>query len=160
VLKASKVCVCVLTRGVPEPHKCLKEPLNRIVWEGKNKMVTFGRGGKKIIVIFIIPDTCLIQHVYASACACMCTLSTASSDAPSSTSTRTVSACPRQLANSNAVERVLCEHSQVSTVQKSIGLDEREHVHEYIYTCQYMRIYTRTSTSPRCVEIHLKQKCS
>ncbi len=62
-----------------------------------------GEGGKEIIDILIIPDTCLIQHVYARACACMFTLSTASSDAPSSTSTRNVAACPLQLANSNAV---------------------------------------------------------
>ncbi len=64
----------------------------------------------------IIPDTCLIQHVYARACACMFTLSTASTDAPSSTSTRTVSACPPSLANSNAVAPSLCEHSEVITV--------------------------------------------
>ncbi len=91
-----------------------------------------------MIVILIIPDTCLIQHVYASACACMFTLSTASSDAPSSTSTRTVSACPRELAHSNAVLPYCCEYSQVITVQRSIGLHEREHAQEYIYTCQYM----------------------
>jgi hypothetical protein len=92
-----------------------------------------------MMVILIIPGTCLIQHVYASACACMCTLSTASTDAPSSTSTRTVSACPRSLAHSNAVLPSLCHHSQVITVQRSIGLDEREHAHEYIYTCQYVK---------------------
>jgi hypothetical protein len=56
-----------------------------------------------MIDILIIPDTCLIQHVYVSASACMFTSSTASSDAPSSTSTRTVAACPRQLAHINAV---------------------------------------------------------
>ncbi len=103
-----------------------------------------------MIVILIIPDTCLIQHVFASACACMFTLLTASSDAPSSTSTRTVSACPAPLAKSNAVKRNCCEHSQVITVQRSIGLDEREHAHEYIYTCQYMHTYTHTQTSPMC----------
>ncbi len=69
-----------------------------------------------MIVILMIPDTCLIQHVCASACACMFTVSTASSDAPSSTSTRTVSACPRQLAHSNAVLPVLCQYSQVIKV--------------------------------------------
>jgi hypothetical protein len=114
-------------------------------------MVTIGRGEKKIDIL-IIPDTCLIQHVYASACACMCTVSTASSDAPSSTSTRTVSACPPSLAHSNAVLPYFCEHSQVITVQRSIGLDEREHAHEYIYTCQCMHIYTLAQTSPMCVD--------
>ncbi len=71
------------------------------------------------MVILIIPDTCLIQHVHASACACMCTLSTASTDAPSSTSTRTVSACPLSLAHSNAVLPLPfspCEYSQGITV--------------------------------------------
>ncbi len=62
-----------------------------------------------MMVILIIPDTCLIQHVYARASACMFTVSTASSDAPSSTSTRTVSACPRSLAHSNAVLPSLCQ---------------------------------------------------
>jgi hypothetical protein len=109
-----------------------------------------------IINILIIPDTCLIQPVYASACACMFTLSTASSDAPSSTSTRTVSACPRPLANSNAVIPSLCQHSQVITVQRSMGLDEREHAHEYIYTCQYMHTYTHTQTSPMCADQNKK----
>ncbi len=56
-----------------------------------------------MMVILLIPDTCLTQHVYAKACACMFTLLTASSDAPSSTSTRTVSKCPRSLAHINAV---------------------------------------------------------
>jgi hypothetical protein len=124
-------------------------------------MVTFGRGEKKIIVILIIPHTALIQHVFARACACMCTSSTASSDAPSSTSTRTVSACPRSLANNNAVLPLPyspCEHSQVITVQRSIGLDEREHAHEYIYTCQYMHTYTHTQTSPICVDTCEKKK--
>ncbi len=69
-----------------------------------------------IMVLLIIPDTCLIQHVCASACACMFTLSTASTDAPSSTSTRTLTACPRALAHSNAVIPRSCEHSQVITV--------------------------------------------
>ncbi len=100
-----------------------------------------------MIIVLLIPDTCLIQHVYASACACMCTLSTASSDAPSSTSTRTVSACPLSLAHINAVLPRSCEHSQVITVQRSIALDEREHAHEYKkkmyvntyeYTCMYI----------------------
>jgi hypothetical protein len=105
-----------------------------------------------IIVILIIPDICLIQHVYASACACMLTSSTASSDAPSSTSTRTVSACPRSLAHSNAVLRYFCQYSQVITVQRSIRLDEREHAHAYMYSCEYMHIYTHTQTSPMCVD--------
>ncbi len=107
----------------------------------------------------IIPDTCLIQHVYASACACMFTLSTASTDAPSSTSTRTVSACPPSLAHINAVLPRCCEHSHVMTVQRSIGLglDEREHAHEYIYTCQYMHIYTHAQTSPMCVDTFKKK---
>ena len=125
--------------------------------EGKNKAVTFGRGENKIIAILIIPDTCLIQHVSARACACMCTLSTASSDAPSSTSTRTVSACPRSLAHSNAVWPYFCEHSQVITVQRSIGLDEREHAHEYIYTCQYMHIHTYTNATYVCRYIKKKK---
>ncbi len=108
-----------------------------------------------IIDILIIPDTCLIQHVCASACACMCTLSTASTDAPSSTSTRTVSACPiSRLAHINAVPPISCEHSQVITVQKTIRLDEREHAHEYIYTCQCMHIYTNVTYE--C--IHFKKK--
>jgi hypothetical protein len=110
-----------------------------------------------MMVLLIIPDTCFIQHVYASACACMFTLSTASTDAPSSTSTRTVSACPRELAHSNAVIPLSCEHSHVITVQRSIRLDEREHAHEYIYTCQYMHIYTHTQTSPMCIDI--KKMC-
>jgi hypothetical protein len=121
-------------------------------------MVTFGRGEKKIIVILIIPHTALIQHVFARACACMCTVSTASSDAPSSTSTRTVSACPPSLAHCNAVLPLFCEHAQVITVQRSIGLDEREHAHEYIYTCQCMHIYTHTQTSPTCVDTFKKKK--
>ncbi len=33
------------------------------------------------------------------------------------------------------------------TGQRSIVLDEREHAHEYIYTCQYMHIYTHEQTS-------------
>jgi hypothetical protein len=69
-----------------------------------------------IMVILIIADTCLIQHVYARASACMFTLLTASTDAPSSTSTRTVSACPKMLAHSNAVIPYFCEYSQVITV--------------------------------------------
>ncbi len=62
-----------------------------------------------VMVILIIPDTALIQPVFASACACMCTVSTASSDAPSSTSTPTVSACPPRLAHCNAVLPYSCE---------------------------------------------------
>ena len=110
-----------------------------------------------IIVILIIPDTCLIQHVCASACACMFTLSTASTDAPSSASTRTVSACPPSLAHSNAVLPYSCQHSQVITVQRSTRLDEREHTHEYIYSCQYMHIYTHAQTSPMCVDTFKKK---
>ncbi len=114
-----------------------------------------------MMIILLIPDTCCIQPVYASACACMLTLSTASSDAPSSTSTRTVAACPRQLAHINAVLPLPfspCEYSQVITVQRSIGWDEREHAHEYIYTCQYMHMYTHTQTSPMCVDTFKKKK--
>jgi hypothetical protein len=111
-----------------------------------------------MIVILIIPDTCLIQHVFASACACMLTLSTSSSDAPSSTSTRTVSARPPSLATINAVLSDFCQHSQVITLQRSIGLDEREHAHEYTYTCQYMHIYTHTQTSPMCVDTSKKKE--
>jgi hypothetical protein len=114
---------------------------------------------KMIMVILIIPDTCLIQHVFASACACMFTLSTASSDAPSSTSTRTVSACPRELAHINAVTPYFCEHEHVITVQRPIGLDEREHAHEYIYTCRCMHMYTRAQTSPMCVDTSQKKIC-
>ncbi len=108
-----------------------------------------------MIVIFIIPDTCLRQHVHARACTCMFTLSTASSDAPSSINTRTEPACPRSLAHSNAVLPSLCQHSQVITVQRSIGLAEKEHAHEYIYTCQYMHIYTN---APMCVDTLKKKK--
>ncbi len=43
------------------------------------------------------------------------------------------------------------------TVQRSIGLDEREHAHEYIYTCQNMHVYTDAQTSPICVHT-LKMK--
>ena len=71
---------------------------------------------RMMMVLLIIPDTCLIQHVCASACACMFTVSTASTDAPSSTSTRTVAECPPQLAHSNAVLPHSCEHSHVITV--------------------------------------------
>ncbi len=88
----------------------------------------------------------------------MFTLSKASSDAPSSTSTRTVSACPRSLAHSNAVLPYPCEHSQVITVQRSIGLDEREHANKYIYTSQYMRMYTHAQTSPMSVNTSKKKK--
>jgi hypothetical protein len=45
---------------------------------------------------------------------------------------------------------VFLPHAQVITVQRSIGLNEREHAHEYIYTCQYMHMYTHTQTSPMC----------
>ncbi len=38
-----------------------------------------------------------------------------------------------------------------------IGLDEREHAHEYMYTCQYMHIYTHAQTSPVCRYL-IKQK--
>ncbi len=119
----------------------------------------FAHGLMMIIDILIIPDTCLIQHVYVSASACMFTLSTASTDAPSSTSTRTVAVYPRQLAHINAVLPLpfICEYSQVITVQRSIALHEREHAHEYIYTCQYMHIYTHTQTSPMCADT-LKKK--
>ncbi len=44
------------------------------------------------------------------------------------------------------------QDSQVITVQRSIGLDEREHAHEYICTCDCMHIYTQTQTSPMCVD--------
>jgi hypothetical protein len=111
-----------------------------------------------IIVILIIPDTCLIQHVYARACACMFTLSTASTDAPSSTSTRTVAACPLRIANIKAVIPKFCQHSQVITVQRSMRFDEREHAHKNMYTCQYMHIYTHTQTSPMCVDTFLKKE--
>ncbi len=111
-----------------------------------------------MMVILLIQHTCWIQPVFASACACMFTLSTASSDAPSSTSTRTVSACPERLANINAVISSSCQHSQVITVQRSIGLDEREHAHEYIYICLYMHVYTHAQTSPMCVDTVKKKE--
>jgi hypothetical protein len=53
---------------------------------------------------------------------------------------------------------VFLPDSQVITVQRSIGVDEREHAHEYIYTCQYMHTYTHTQTSPMCVHTFLKQR--
>ncbi len=114
-----------------------------------------------IIVIPIIPDTCLIQHVCASACACMFTLSTASSDAPSSTSTRTVAVSPSWLDHSNAVLPPHCEHSPVITVQRSIGLDEREHAHEYIHkhTAVNTCVYTHVHKRHLCVVDTLKKKC-
>jgi hypothetical protein len=46
----------------------------------------------------------------------------------------------------------------VITVQRSIGLDEREHAHEYIYTCQYMHMCTRAQTSPMCVDTFKKKE--
>ena len=56
----------------------------------------------------------------------------------------------KKRARTKAVIPAWCEHSQVITVERSIGLEEREHAHEYIYTCQYMHIYTHTQTSPMC----------
>ncbi len=61
------------------------------------------------------------------------------------------------LDTARVVERMrvyVCEHSQAITVERSIGLDEREHAHEYIYSCQCMHIYTHAQTSPMCVDTH------
>ena len=55
---------------------------------------------------------------------------------------------------------VVLHATHVITVQRSIGLDEREHAHEYIYTCQYMHIYTHTQTSPMCDTFNKKKRLS
>ncbi len=55
-------------------------------------------------------------------------------------------------AHTKAVLPYSREHSQVITVERSIGLDEREHAHEYIYSGLYMHIYTHTQPSPMCVD--------
>ncbi len=57
----------------------------------------------------------------------------------------------KKRARTKAVIPAWCEHSQVITVQRSIGLDEREHAHEYIYSGLNMHIYTHTQPSPMCV---------
>ncbi len=88
-----------------------------------------------IIIILIITHTCLIQHVFASACACMFTLFTASIDAPCSTSTRTISACPSELAHIKAVEPFyICQYPHVTTL--SI-LDTTNTCLPYVYMYVY-----------------------
>ncbi len=42
------------------------------------------------------------------------------------------------------------------SIEVTIGLDEREHTHEYIYTCQYMHLYTHAQRSPMCVDTYQK----
>ncbi len=44
------------------------------------------------------------------------------------------------------------------SIEVTIGLDEREHAHEYIYTCQYMHMYTHAQTSPMCADTK-KKRC-
>jgi hypothetical protein len=102
-----------------------------------------------IIAILIIPDTCLIQHVYASACACMFTLSTASTDALSSTSMRTLSACPVELAHSNTVLPITCELAGDYSLEVNWIRWERARIHVQLSIHAYIHI---------CVHIHLKKK--
>ncbi len=67
--------------------------------------------------------------------------------------------CSRVPATARPQQRcpaVFLPHSQVITVQRSIGLDDREHAHEYIYSFQYMHIYTHAQTSPMCVDTYKK----
>jgi hypothetical protein len=64
---------------------------------------------------------------------------------------------PARARQQQRCQTVFLPHSQVITGQRSSGLDEREHAHEYIHTCQYMHIYTHTQTSPMCVDT-LKKK--